>query len=42
MHITVNRYVGESIKKNADIAIDNFKTKVEKALSGKGIKRKDL
>ena len=29
--------VGESTKQNSDIAIDNLKNKVEKALSGKGI-----
>ena len=32
--------IGESIKQNANIAIDNLKNKVEKSLSGKGIKRR--
>ena len=32
--------VGESLKQNADVALDNLKTKEEKALSGKGIKKR--
>jgi len=32
--------INESFKKNADMAIDNLKLKAEKALSGKGIKRR--
>ena len=32
--------MNESIKQNADVAIDNSKFKAEKALNGKGIKRR--
>ena len=32
--------IGESLKQNADIAIDNLKNKLENSLSGNGIKRR--